>query len=123
MPLAFGAIARYDEESQTPVGVTIIGLRQWVLKELNHKLHVAPHTDKWMVTEETVESSERVFPTQEAALKYAVGVAKAQWIEVVIHGENGEIREVINPAVDALLQGRNKQSESELDKAEYLRSV
>lgn len=101
-----GVIARYNEESQSIVGITVIGLQQRALKELNHKLHVSPHPDGWMVTEETVHSAERVFPTQEAALKYAVGVAKTQWIEVVIHAENGEIQEVINPAMDAILQRR-----------------
>ncbi|MEG4850669.1 DUF2188 domain-containing protein [Microcoleus sp. B5-D4] len=102
-----GAIARYHEDSETIVGITLIGLRQRVLKELNRKLHVAPHPNGWAVTEENVESSQKVFPTQEAAFKYAVGIAKAQWLEVVIHGETGEVEEVINPAIDALVQRRN----------------
>jgi uncharacterized protein YuzE len=119
-----GVIARYDEESQSIVGITVMGLQQRVLKELNHKLHVAPHPDGWVVTEETVQSDERVFPSQEAALKYAVGVAKTQWLEVVIHGEDGDIQEVINPAIDALLQRRVEQHENEkANEAEYLKSV
>ncbi|MGK7873580.1 MAG: DUF2283 domain-containing protein [Xenococcaceae cyanobacterium] len=56
-------LARYNEESQTLVGITLIGLKQRILKELNHKLYVAPHTEGWVVTEETVESSKRVFST------------------------------------------------------------
>jgi hypothetical protein len=101
-----------------------MGLQQRVLKELNHKLHVAPHPDGWVVTEETVQSEEKVFPSQEAALKYAVGVAKTQWLEVVIHGEDGDIQEVINPAIDALLQRRVEQHENEkANEAEYLKSV
>jgi uncharacterized protein YuzE len=118
-----GAIARYHEDSETIVGITLIGLRQRVLKELNHKLHVAPHPNGWAVTEENVESSEKVFPTQEAALKYAVGAAKAQWLEVVIHGENGEVQETINPAIDALLQRRIERAESDGEKHECLGSV
>ncbi|HEY9902387.1 MAG TPA: DUF2188 domain-containing protein [Candidatus Sericytochromatia bacterium] len=119
-----GVIARYNEESQSIVGITVMGLQQRVLKELNHKLHVAPHPDGWVVTEETVQSDERVFPSQEAALKYAVGVAKTQWLEVVIHGEDGDIQEVINPAIDALLQRRVEQHENEkANEAEYLKSV
>jgi uncharacterized protein YuzE len=119
-----GVIARYNEESQSIVGITVIGLQQRVLKELNHKLHVAPHPDGWVVTEETIESEEKVFPSQEAALKYAVGVAKTQWLEVVIHGEDGDIQEVINPAIDALLQRRVEQHENEkANEAEYLKSV
>ncbi|WP_341736080.1 hypothetical protein [Microcoleus sp. CAWBG640] len=35
-----------------------------------------------------------------------MGSAKAQWLDVVIHGENGEVQETINPAIDALLQRR-----------------
>ena len=119
-----GVIARYNEESQSIVGITIMGLQQRVLKELNHKLHVAPHPNGWVVTEETVQSDERVFPSQEAALKYAVGVAKTQWLEVVIHREDGDIQEVINPAIDALLQRRVEQHENEkANEAEYLKSV
>lgn len=117
-----GVIARYHEDSETIVGITLIGLRQRVLKELNRKLHVLPHTNGWAVTEENIESSEKIFATQEAALKYAVGLAKAQWLEVVIHGENGEVEEVINPAIEALLQRRNL-GESEGEKRECLGSV
>jgi len=109
-----GAIARYNEDSETIVGITLIGLRQRVLKELNHKLHVAPHLNGWAVTEENAESNQKVFPTQEAALKYAVGSAKAQWLDVVIHGENGEVQETINPAIDALLQRRSDRPSEKL---------
>lgn len=119
-----GVIARYDEGSQSIVGITVMGLQQRVLKELNHKLHVAPHLDGWIVTEESVHSDERVFPSQEAALKYAVGVAKTQWLEVVIYGEDGKIQEVINPAIDALLQRRLEERKNEKpNEAEYLKSV
>jgi len=117
-----GVIARYNEDSETIVGITLIGLRQRVLKELNHKLHVVPHANGWAVTEKNLESSEKMFATQEAALKYAVGSAKARWLEVVIYGENGEVEEVINPAIDALLQRRNL-GESESGKRECLESV
>lgn len=118
-----GAIARYNEDSETIVGITLIGLRQRVLKELNHKLHVAPHLNGWAVTEENAESSQKVFSSQEAALKYAVGSAKAQWLDVVIHGENGEVQETINPAIDALLQRRIERAESDGEKHECLGSV
>jgi uncharacterized protein YuzE len=119
-----GVIVRYNEESQSIVGLTVIGLQQRVLNELNHKLHVAPHPDGWVVAEKTVQSQERVFLSQEAALKYAVGVAKTQWLEVVIYGEDGEIQEVINPAVEALLQRRVKQQENEKqNEPGYLKSV
>ena len=117
-----GVIARYHEDSETIVGITLIGLRQRVLKELNHKLYVVPHANGWAVSEDNVESSEKVFATQEAALKYAVGSAKARWLEVVIYGKNGEVEEVINPAIHALLQRRN-QPESESGKRECLESV
>ncbi|NJL69008.1 MAG: DUF2188 domain-containing protein [Oscillatoriales cyanobacterium RU_3_3] len=118
-----GVIARYHEDSETIVGITLIGLRQRVLKELNRKLHVVPHPNGWAVTEENLASSEKVFATQEAALKYAVGLAKAQWLEVVIHGENGEVEEVINPAIDALLLRRKLRESEGGEKHECLESV
>jgi uncharacterized protein YuzE len=118
-----GVIARYNENSETIVGITLIGLRQRVLKELNHKLHVAPHPNGWAVTEENLESSQKVFSTQEAAFKYAVGSAKAEWLDVVIHGENGEVQETINPALDALLQRRSDRPESDGEKRKCLGSI
>jgi uncharacterized protein YuzE len=123
LDISDSVIARYNEDSETIVGITIMGLRQRVEKELNHKLHVSPHQDGWVVTEGSVESVERVFPTQEAALKYAVGVAKAQWLEVVIYGENGEIQEVINPGIDAILQRRGQRRNSVGDKVKGLKTV
>lgn len=122
LDISDSVIARYHEDSETIVGITLIGLRQRVLNQLNRKLHVVPHTNGWAVTEENVESSEKVFPTQESALNYAVGRAKAQWLEVVIQGETGEVEEVINPAIDALVQRRNLR-ESEGEKRECLKSV
>jgi uncharacterized protein YuzE len=123
LDISESVIARYNEDSETIVGITIMGLRQRVEKELNHKLHVSPHLDGWAVNEASVESVERLFPTQEAALKYAVGVAKAQWLEVVIYGENGEIQEVINPGIDALLQRRSQRRNSVADQLECLKNV
>lgn len=119
-----GVIARYNEASQSIVGITVMGLQQRVLKELNHKLHVEPHPEGWVVTEKTIQSEEKVFSSQEAALKYAVGVAKAQWLEVVIYGKNGDIQEVINPAIEALLQRRVERHDKEkTNEAKYWKSV
>lgn len=123
LDISDSVIARYNEDSETIVGITIMGLRQRVEKELNHKLHVSPHQDGWVVTEGSVESVERVFPTQESALKYAVGIAKAQWLDVVIYGDNGEVEEVINPGIDALLKRRGKGRNSVGDKVEDLKTV
>lgn len=123
LDISDGVIARYNEESETIVGITVMGLRQRVEKELNHKLHVSPHQDGWVVTEANVESVERVFPTQEVALKYAVGVAKVQWLDVVIYGDNGEVEEVINPAMDALLERRSKRRELVANEHEYFKTV
>ncbi|MEG4860570.1 DUF2188 domain-containing protein [Microcoleus sp. K1-B6] len=123
LDISDSVIARYNEDSETIVGITIMGLRQRVENELNHKFHVSPHQDGWVVTEGGVESVERVFPTQEAALKYAVGIAKAQWLEVVIYGDNGEVEEVINPGIDALLERRGQRRNSIGDKVEGLKTV
>lgn len=64
MDISDGAIARYHEDSETIVGITLIALRQRVLQELNRKLHVTPHPNGWAVTEENVESSQKVFYLQ-----------------------------------------------------------
>jgi len=123
LDISDGVIARYNEDSETIVGITIMGLRQRVEKELNHKLHVAPHQDGWVVTEGNFESFGKVFPSQEAALKYAVGIAKAQWLEVVIYGDNGEVEEVINPGIDALLERRSKGGNLVANGHEYLKTI
>lgn len=116
--LGEGIIARYNEQTNTIVGITVIGLREKVLKELNRKLHVVFEQDMWIVKEETVPESVKKFPSQEAALKYAIGIAKTQWLEVVIHDEDGEIKEVINPAMDALLERRHNRENNSSRKAE-----
>jgi len=107
--LGEGVIARYDEKSQAIVGITVIGLRERVQQELNSKLHVAPHAAGWAVIQDAIQENVKVFPTQEAAINWAMEIARNQWLEVVIHRENGEIQELINPAMDALLLRRKER--------------
>ncbi len=55
--------------------------------------HVTPHPDGWQVKGAGNEKATKVTQTQKEAIDAAKGIAKHQQSEVVIHGENGRIRD------------------------------
>lgn len=55
--------------------------------------HVVTHGDKWAVRGEGNSKVTSIHNTQESARKEAVGIAKNQKSEVVIHGRDGKIRD------------------------------
>lgn len=58
--------------------------------EMSHKnQHVVSHTDGWAVRGEGNEKVTSVHPTQREAIE----IARNQQSELLIHGEDGQIRE------------------------------
>lgn len=55
--------------------------------------HVVPHENGWAVKGEGNTKATVVTQTQKEANKAATEIAKNQGSEVLIHGENGRIRE------------------------------
>lgn len=55
--------------------------------------HVVPHSNGWAVKGAGSERATKVAPTQREAIGIARGIAQNQQSEVLIHGENGRIRE------------------------------
>lgn len=55
--------------------------------------HVVPHENGWAVKGAGNTKATVVTPTQREANKVATEIAKNQGSEVLIHGENGRIRE------------------------------
>ncbi len=55
--------------------------------------HVVPHVDGWAVKGAGSERATKVVPTQREAIGIARGIAQNQQSEMLIHGENGRIRE------------------------------
>ncbi|EGL66970.1 hypothetical protein AGRO_0311 [Agrobacterium sp. ATCC 31749] len=55
--------------------------------------HVVPHPDGWAVKGAGAERATRVVETQREAINIARGIAQNQATEMLIHGENGRIRE------------------------------
>lgn len=55
--------------------------------------HVLPKGDMWEVQGEGNKKATRVVKTQEEAIRIATTIAKNQKSEMLIHGENGRIRE------------------------------
>ncbi|CUX17804.1 DUF2188 domain-containing protein [Agrobacterium genomosp. 13] len=55
--------------------------------------HVVPHPDGWAVKGAGAERATRVVETQREAIDIARGIAQNQATEMLIHGENGRIRE------------------------------
>jgi len=54
---------------------------------------VATHGDRWAVRREGVGDPLGVHDTQAEAINAALGVAKAEEVELIIQGADGEIRE------------------------------
>jgi uncharacterized protein YfdQ (DUF2303 family) len=55
--------------------------------------HVVPHGDDWAVKGAGNSKATSVYPTQAEAIDRARGIAQNQKSELLIHGENGRIRE------------------------------
>lgn len=55
--------------------------------------HVVPHKDGWAVKGAGNEKATSVQPTQAKAIEVARGIAINQQSEMVIHGQNGQIRD------------------------------
>lgn len=55
--------------------------------------HVTKHPDGWQVKGAGNDKATKVTSTQKEAIEFAKGIAKNQRSEVVIHGENGKIRD------------------------------
>ncbi len=61
---------------------------------MSHKnQHVVSHPDGWAVRGEGNEKVTSVHPTQREAVEVAREIARNQQSELLIHGENGQIRE------------------------------
>ena len=55
--------------------------------------HVVPHPDGWAVRGAGSERASSVHRTQEAAISRGRETARQQGTELLIHGQNGRIRE------------------------------
>ena len=56
-------------------------------------IHVVKHGDGWATRKEGASRVGSTAPTQKAAIEKAVGQAKREHVEVVIHRPNGQIRD------------------------------
>jgi len=59
----------------------------------NRNQHVVPHPKGWAVKPEGASKPSSVHPTQESAISTARQTARNQESELLIHGQNGQIRE------------------------------
>jgi hypothetical protein len=55
--------------------------------------HVVPHPNGWAVRPEGASKPTSVHPTQRGAIETARETARNQGSELLIHGQNGQIRE------------------------------
>ncbi len=55
--------------------------------------HVVPHEDGWAVRGEGTERPSSVHHTQDEAIQVARGIARNQQSELIIHRQNGTIRD------------------------------
>lgn len=55
--------------------------------------HVVPHQEGWAVRGARAERATAIHDTQAAAIQQARSIARHQGTELLIHGEDGRIRE------------------------------
>ncbi len=55
--------------------------------------HVTPHGNQWQVKGAGNQKATAVTQTQQQAIKIARGIAQNQKSELVVHGQNGQIRQ------------------------------
>lgn len=57
------------------------------------QVHVVPHNEGWAIKTSGSERAYKVVDTQHQAINIGKSVAKNNATELLIHGENGKIRE------------------------------
>ena len=60
---------------------------------MGNAIHVVPENDRWAIKEEGEREPFQVHETQEAAVTDARALASSRGVELLIHGEDGQIRE------------------------------
>jgi hypothetical protein len=65
-------------------------------KKVTHIQHVVPHDEGWAIRGEGNERYSGIFDTQSKAISRAKEIAKNYQSGVVIHGEDGRIRDRIS---------------------------
>ncbi|MDF3835798.1 DUF2188 domain-containing protein [Cupriavidus basilensis] len=55
-------------------------------------VHVIPHGDGWDVVHEGAKGERAHFPTQEEAVDAATVIAQRDKVELLVHGQDGQIR-------------------------------
>lgn len=55
-------------------------------------VHVLPHGDGWDVIHEGAKGERAHFLTQEAAVEAATLIAQREKVELLVHGQDGQIR-------------------------------
>jgi hypothetical protein len=60
---------------------------------MQKNVHVVPHDDMWAVKKDGVDRATRVTNTQKEAIDIGRELAKKNQSELLIHGQNGKIRE------------------------------
>lgn len=66
---------------------------EFIMASKGKNQHVVPHPEGWAVRSEGSERPSAVKPTQREAIDVATEIARNQKVEVIIHGENGKIRD------------------------------
>lgn len=56
-------------------------------------IHVVPEGDRWAIKEEGADEAFQTHETQDAAITDARALASSRGVELLIHGQDGQIRE------------------------------
>lgn len=60
---------------------------------MKKNIHIIPHNGDWAIKKEGNERATKVLSTQKEAIEIGKNIAKDNASELLIHGQNGRIRE------------------------------
>lgn len=103
------------------IPIAIAQARKWAEgddgKDRSRNYHVVPHPRGWAIRRANGERATLVVETKEDARNQAIGLATADNVDVVIHGDNGEFEDYVSllsdaqPAVHRAINDDEQQAE------------
>jgi hypothetical protein len=87
------------------IPIAISQARKWAEgddgKDHSRNYHVVPHPRGWAIRRANGERASVVVETKEDARNQAIGLATADNVDVIIHGENGDFEDYVSLLSDA----------------------
>ena len=105
----------YVEDRAIPIAIA--QAKRWAEgnddKNAENNLHVVPHPEGWAVHQENAEGETTVFPNLEDARNEAIGVARHEGTDVVLHSEDGHMQDHVSLVDEVRAKVKQTEPDSE----------